>query len=53
MACQRIAFEETERVSHRVDYGPAELEHLAAGAASEDDVRHRSAAGAQLVELGA
>ena len=53
VARQRIAFEKTERVPCSVDDGPAELEHLAACAASEDDVRHHSAGWAQLVELGA
>ena len=38
--CERIAFEQTERVPNRVDYWPAELKHLATDAASEDDVRH-------------
>jgi hypothetical protein len=50
---QRLALEQTERVLHGIDDGPVELEHLVADAASEDDVRHGSAASAPLVELGA
>jgi hypothetical protein len=53
VAGNRIAFEQPERILYGIDERPIELEQLTAGAAREDDARHRSAGLAPLVEFGA
>ncbi len=53
MAGRGFAFEQSERVFDGVDQGPAEVEQLAAGAASENDAGHRSAEGAALCQFAA